>query len=228
MQPARISGQAGVGSMCWAERNGKMTDNQVINEMQFDVLREIGNIGSGNAATALAKMLNQKVDIKVPKAALCDFNQLPQAVGGEETIVVGILLTLSEDVEGMMMFIMKIEAAYNLIEKLMFMQVDRNGSLDEMQMSCLQEIGNIITGAYLSSLSDLTKLTIQASVPYMAMDMAGAILSVPAIEFGKLGDKALMIEAEFGEDADNEIGGYFLLIPTMASYNAIMASLGIG
>lgn len=204
-----------------------MAENQLINDMQFDVLREIGNIGSGNAATALAKMLNQKVDIKVPKAELCDFNRLPQAVGGEETIVVGILLTLSEDIDGMMMFIMKIEAAYNLIEKLMFMQVDRNGTLDEMQMSCLQEIGNIITGAYLSSLSDLTHLTIQASIPYMAMDMAGAILSVPAIEFGKLGDKALMIEAEFGEDAQNEIGGYFLLIPTLESYDAIMASLGI-
>ena len=79
-----------------------MAENQVINEMQFDVLREIGNIGSGNAATALAKMLNQKVDIKVPKAALLDFNELPQAVGGEETIVVGILLTLSEEGEGMM------------------------------------------------------------------------------------------------------------------------------
>ena len=205
-----------------------MTDTPMINEMQFDVLRELGNIGSGNAATALAKMLNQKVDIKVPKAELLDFNELPQEVGGEETLVAGILLTLSEDVEGMMMFIMKIEAAYNLIEKLMFMQVDRNGALDEMQMSCLQEIGNIITGAYLSSLSDLTRLTIQASVPYMALDMAGAVLSVPAIEFGKLGDKALMIEAEFGEDSENEIGGYFLLIPTMDSYNAIMASLGIG
>ncbi len=205
-----------------------MTDSQIINEMQFDVLREIGNIGSGNAATALAKMLNQKVDIKVPKAALCDFNQLPQAVGGEETIVVGILLTLSDDVEGMMMFIMKVDAAYNLLCKLMFTEIDKNEPLNEMQMSCLQEIGNIITGAYLSSLSDLTRLTIQASVPYMALDMAGAILSVPAIEFGKLGDKALMIEAEFGEDTENEIGGYFLLIPTLESYGAIMASLGIG
>ena len=201
--------------------------SQQINEMQFDVLREIGNIGSGNAATALAKMLNQKVDIKVPKAALCDFNELPAAVGGEENIVVGILLTLSDDVEGMMMFIMKIEAAYNLLCKLMWSDIDRNEPLNEMQMSCLQEIGNIITGAYLSSLSELTKLTIQASVPYMAMDMAGAILSVPAIEFGKVGDKALMIEAEFGGEAEDEIGGYFLLIPTMESYSAIMASLGL-
>lgn len=202
-------------------------DVHVIDEMQFDVLREIGNIGSGNAATALAKMLNQKVDIKVPKAQLCDFNQLPQIIGGEETIVVGILLTLSEDVEGMMMFIMKQDGAYNLLKKLMFCEIDKDAGLDEMQMSCLQEIGNIITGAYLSSLSDLTKLTIQASVPYMALDMAGAILSVPAIEFGKVGDKALMIQAEFGEDTEDEIGGYFLLIPTMESYGAIMKSLGL-
>lgn len=201
--------------------------DQQINEMQFDVLREIGNIGSGNAATALAKMLNQKVDIKVPKAELCNFKDLPAAVGGEENIVVGILLTLSDDIEGMMMFIMKMEAAYNLLRKLMWSDLDSKEPLNEMQMSCLQEIGNIITGAYLSSLSTLTKLTIQASVPYMAMDMAGAILSVPAIEFGKVGDKALMIEAEFGGDAEDEIGGYFLLIPTMESYSAIMASLGL-
>ena len=201
--------------------------DHTINEMQFDVLREIGNIGSGNAATALAKMLNQKVDIKVPKAELCDFPELSAAVGGEETVVVGILLTLSEDVEGMMMFILKLDAAYNLLKKLMWSDINREEDLNEMQLSCLQEIGNIITGAYLSSLSDLTKLTIQTSVPYMALDMAGAILSVPAIEFGKLGDKALMIEAEFGGDDEGEIGGYFLLIPTMESYGAIMASLGL-
>ncbi len=200
---------------------------QPINEMQFDVLREIGNIGSGNAATALAKMLNQKIDIKVPKAALCEFNELPAELGGEETVVVGILLTLSDDVEGMMMFILKKEAAYGLLRKLMWSDIDETEELNEMQLSCLQEIGNIITGAYLSSLSDLTKLTIQASVPYMALDMAGAILSVPAIEFGKVGDKALMIRAEFGVDDMEDIGGYFLLIPTMESYGAIMTSLGI-
>lgn len=204
-----------------------MAEYNPIDEMQFDVLREIGNIGSGHAATALAKLLNQKIDIKVPNAELCDFNQLPAVVGGEEKIVVGILLTLSEDVEGMMMFIMERESAYNLIRKLMWADVNSDEPLNEMQLSALQEIGNIITGAYLSSLSDLTRLKIEASVPYIAIDMAGAILSVPAIEFGKLGDKALMIEAEFGGDDAGEINGYFLLIPTMESYSAIMSSLGL-
>lgn len=198
-----------------------------INDLQFDVLREIGNIGSGHAATALAKLLNQKVDIKVPTAELCAFKDLPDIVGGAENVVVGILLTLSEDINGMMMFIMERKPAFNLVKKLMWTDVDENSELTEMQLSALQEIGNIITGAYLSSLSDLTHLTIQASVPYIAIDMAGAILSVPAIEFGKLGDNALLIEAEFSDDNEENINGYFLLIPTIESYNAIMSSLGI-
>ncbi|MBR6360056.1 MAG: chemotaxis protein CheC [Lachnospiraceae bacterium] len=198
-----------------------------MNEMEFDVLREIGNIGSGHAATALAKMLNQKVDIKVPKAVVCDFNALCQMVGGEEKLVIGILLTLDGDVDGMMMFIMDLPSAYSLLRKMMFVDLKDEDELNEMHESALHEIGNIITGAYLSSLSDLTKLKINASIPYMSRDMAGAVLSVPAIEFGKLGDKAVMIETEFDDSAEDTLNGYFLLIPTMESYGKIMSSLGI-
>ena len=202
-----------------------MADN--INDMEFDVLREIGNIGSGHAATALAKMLNQKIDIKVPQAVVCDFNYLCQMVGGEEKLVIGILLTLDGDVDGMMMFIMDMPSSYSLLRKMMFADLKDGDEFNEMHNSALHEIGNIITGAYLSSLSDLTKLKINASVPYMSIDMAGAVLSVPAIEFGKLGDKAVMIETEFDDTNSDAINGYFLLIPTMESYGKIMSSLGI-
>ncbi len=204
-----------------------MAEEQMISDMQFDVLREIGNIGSGHAATALAKMLDMKIDIKVPQAVVCDFNYLVQMVGGEEKLVIGILLQLSDDVEGMMMFIMDLPSSYVLLRKLMFSDLKEEDSLNDMHMSALQEIGNIITGAYLSSLSDLTKLKINASVPYLSIDMAAAILSVPAIEFGKLGDKAVMIETEFDLDETQELNGYFLLIPTMDSYSKIMTSLGV-
>lgn len=204
-----------------------MAENSSFSEMQFDVLREIGNIGSGHAATALAKMIDQKIDIKVPKAVLCDFNYLVQMVGGEEKLVIGILLQLSDDVEGMMMYIMDIPSTYTLLRKIMFTDLKDDEQLNEMHLSALQEIGNIITGAYLSSLSDLTHLKINASVPYLSIDMAGAILSVPAIEFGKLGDKAVMIETEFDLDVIQSLNGYFLLIPTMESYERIMSSLGM-
>ena len=159
--------------------------------VQYDVLREIGNIGAGNATTALASMLQVKVDMKVPKVALLDFQALPEILGGAENIIVGILLTLSGSIDGMMMFVMERDAAHSMVNMLMGQDVPLDAEFSEMEASALQEIGNIITGAYLSSLSDLTKMYINSSIPYIAIDMAGAILSVPAIEFGKIGDKAI-------------------------------------
>lgn len=198
-----------------------------MNSMQFDVLKEIGNIGAGNATTALSQMLSARVDMKVPKVDFLEFKDMGGLIGGEENIVVGILLMLQEDVDGMMMFLLEKESAKNIVQMLMgaYVEVNHGDDFNEMELSALQEIGNIITGAYLSSLSSLTNLTITASVPYMAIDMAGAILSVPAIEFGKISDKALMIETEFGE-AGNEVNGFFILIPTLESYDRILTSLG--
>ncbi len=172
-----------------------------MDNMQFDVLREIGNIGAGNATTALSQMLSAKVDMKVPKIELLEFQELAELIGGAENIVVGILLTLQDDIDGMMMFLLEKTSAKNIVRMLMG-GYGENGAeeFSEMELSAMQEIGNIIAGAYLSSLSTLTNLTITSSVPYMAIDMAGAILSVPAIEFGKISDKALLIQTEFGDE----------------------------
>ncbi|WP_066720283.1 chemotaxis protein CheC [Clostridium sp. Marseille-P299] len=197
-----------------------------MDSMQFDVLREIGNIGAGNATTALSQMLNQKVDMKVPKIEMLEFKDLSELIGGAENLVVGILLTLEGSIDGMIMFILEKEPAHKIVSMLMAGLGDGSGNFTEMELSALQEIGNIIAGAYLNSLSALTNLTITSSVPYMAIDMAGAILSVPAIEFSKISDKALLIETEFG-NKDTEVNGYFILIPTLESYNTILTSLGM-
>ncbi len=197
-----------------------------LNEAQFDVLKEIGNIGSGNATTALSQMLNSKIDMSVPMVKLIDIGELSDIVGGPEVLVVGILLTLAEDIEGMMMFMLETSSAHNLVNILMGKKFDDFSDFTDIDLSALNEIGNIIAGAYLSSLSALTSMYITASVPYMAIDMAGAVLSVPAIEFGKLGDKALLIQSHFCED-DTEVNGYFILIPTEESYRKILNSLGM-
>ncbi|MHB8130203.1 MAG: chemotaxis protein CheC, partial [Mobilitalea sp.] len=199
--------------------------NQMDN-MQFDVLREIGNIGAGNATTALSQMINSKIDMKVPNVALLEFKELSDIVGGAENLVVGILFTLEGQIDGMMMFMMDMAAARHLVDVLVGSAYQNpSGEFSEMELSALNEIGNIIAGAYLSSLSTLTNILITSSVPYMAIDMAGAILSVPAIEFGKIGDRALLIETEFG-DSIKAVNGYFILIPTLESYGAILSSLG--
>lgn len=196
-----------------------------MDNMYFDVLKEIGNIGAGNATTALAQLLNSKLDMRVPKVALVELNKISEVICGEEEIVVGIYLFLKDDVTGSMMFILNNDSAHSLVNLLMGRDVDNRDEYSEMDISALQEIGNIITGAYLSALAGLTNLKITASIPYVTVDMAAAILSVPAIEFGKLGDKALFIETEFGDDV--RINGYFILIPDLASYDKMLSSLGL-
>lgn len=192
----------------------------------FDVLREIGNIGAGNATTALAQLLNTKVDMAVPKVALLEFPEVGSAMGGEEQIMAGIYLIVEGDISGSIMFLLEENSARNLVAKLMCSEPSPAGTeFTEMEISALKEIGNIITGSYLSSLSALTNLKIIPSVPDISIDMAGAILSVPAIEFGALGDRMLFIQTEFTDDVKLE--GYFILVPDLESYDKILTSLGM-
>jgi chemotaxis protein CheC len=192
----------------------------------FDVLREIGNIGAGNATTALAQMLNTKVDMHVPKVDLIGFSEIGEVMGGEEQIMAGIYLVVEGDISGSIMFLLEKSSAKALVARLMGTgNDDVDGDFDEMELSALKEIGNIITGSYLSSLSTLTNLTIYPSPPDIAIDMCGAIMSVPAIEFGTLGDKMLLIATEFTDDVKLE--GYFILVPDLESYDKILTSLGM-
>ena len=197
-----------------------------MDDIEFDVLTEIGNIGAGNATTALSQLINARIDMRVPKVELLTFAELAEVIGGAETLVAGILLSLEGDIQGSMLFILESNAARLLVQQLMGCKDDSTEQFTEMETSALQEIGNIISGAYLSAISSLTNMLITASVPSLAFDMAGAILSVPAIEFGKLGDKALLIESQF-KDMDVDISGYFILIPTLDSYSKILKSLGL-
>jgi chemotaxis protein CheC len=196
-----------------------------LSDMVLDVLREIGNIGAGNAATALAQMIDKKVDMKVPKVNMMDFEDVPDLIGGAEELVSGIYFQFEGDIEGSIMFVLDRDSAINLINLLMPIETE---GFDEMTISALMEIGNILSGSYIASLSNLTNLTIKISPPAIAIDMAGAILSVPAIEFGYVSDKILIIENEFFEDLNSKsVNGYFFLIPDIDSYERLMMSLGV-
>ncbi len=201
-------------------------ENDSMDDFEFDVLTEIGNIGAGNATTALSQLINTKIDMNVPKVEMLTFAELAEIIGGAETLVAGILLNLEGDIEGTMLFILESSAARLFVQQLMGCVTGDEGEFSDIEKSALQEIGNIISGAYLSAISGMTNLTINVSVPSLAFDMAGAILSVPAIEFGKLGDKALLIQSVFN-DMNVDISGYFILIPTLESYGRIMKSLGL-
>ena len=197
----------------------------------YDVLKELGNIGAGNATTALAQMIGCKVDMSVPKVQLLDFNKLGELVGGEDELMVGIYLQVEGDIEGSMMFIQKKVSAAHLVNKLMCGMLGvtdeeiAGHEFGEMECSAIKEVGNIITGAYLNALSSLTGLKIYPSVPQLGIDMAGALLSVPAVEFGLYADKILLVQTQFSDAV--ELDGYFILIPDMESYEKILTALGV-
>ena len=203
---------------------GEEISLESMSEQYYDVLKEIGNIGAGNATTALAQMLQCKVDMKVPQVKLLDFSEVGAMMGGEEQIMAGIYLCVEGDITGSIMFLLRKDAAKHLVSKLMGMELPGE-DFDEIGTSALKEIGNIITGAYLNSLSSLTNLKIFPSVPDLTIDMAGAILSVPAIEFGTLGDKILLIQTQFTDDC--ELDGFFILVPDLESYGKILGALGL-
>lgn len=189
-----------------------------------DVLKELGNIGAGNAMTALAQLLNCKVDMKVPQVRLLEFQDVGALIGGEELLMAGIYLGVEGDITGSIMFLLEKNSAKHLISKLMGMEIT-NDEFGEMETSALMEVGNIITGAYLNSLATITNLKIYPTVPSICVDMAGAILSVPAIEFGTLGDRILLIQSQFMDEV--ELNGYFIMVPDIESYAKILASLGM-
>ncbi len=203
---------------------GDLTLEQVT-ENYYDVLRELGNIGAGNAMTALSQMLQCKVDMKVPQVRLLDFTDVGELMGGEEQIMVGVFLGVEGDITGSMMFMVEEKSARHLIQRITMGMMPEGSEFEEMGLSAMKEVGNIITGAYLNSLSTMTNLKIYPTPPALTVDMAGAILSVPAIQFGILGDKILLIQSQFYDEV--ELDGYFILIPDMESYAKILTALGI-
>lgn len=196
-----------------------------VTENYYDVLKEIGNIGAGNAMTALSQMLQCKVDKKVPQVRLLEFSEVGEMMGGEEQIMAGVFLGVEGDITGSMMFMVEENSARHLIQKITMGMLPEGQEFDEMGLSAMQEVGNIITGAYLNSLSTLTNLTVFPTPPAVTVDMAGAILSVPAIQFGIYGDKILLIQSQFYDEV--KLDGYFILIPDLESYEKILTALGL-
>lgn len=195
-------------------------------DIQMDVLKEIGNIGAGHAATALSVLINKPVDMLVPIVNILPFEEIASVVGGPEELVLVIYLRVVGEAPGNLFFIMNLESAKNMLEEMVGIEMADEAWFSEMELSALNEIGNILAGSYLSSLADFTKLTMVPSVPALAIDMAGAILSFGLIQSGHMGDQALLIDTKFLEGT-HEVKGHFFFIPDPDSFSEIFASLGV-
>ncbi len=196
-----------------------------LNENAKDVLTEIGNIGTGNAVTALSQMMARQIDMERPVVRIMEFNEVPEMLGGTEEVRVGVLLEIKGDINGMFMFLISEPFLKVMLEGLMGCQVDGVHDLDPLSISAVGEIGNIMCCSYINALTRLMDIKVHVSVPDICIDMIGAILSVPMIHFASMSDELLLIEDRY-HFGDMSVVSHVLFLPEMDSLERIFHALG--
>lgn len=189
-----------------------------------DALKEIGNIGAGNAATAFAQFLDCKIDMTVPSVEIMPIEEVPEITGSVENKVVSVLLKVMGNAPGSILLVLSEDSTENLMEMVLHRECNINKA-GEVEVSAIKEIGNILSGSYLNAINQMTELNLVQSVPAFSYDMAGAILSSSMINISAESDYALLIETQF-MNGGSEIEGYFFLIPNPGSLEKILSTLG--
>lgn len=196
---------------------------------QLDVLKEIGNIGAGNAATSMSQLIDKRIHMEVPSVKIVTFDEVTEMVGGPEQLIVAMFFRIYGEAPGSVYFILTKEEAESLVLQMTnFTDIDLLNHPNHLAISALKEVGNIMTGSYLSALSDFININMQSSIPYLSIDMAGAVLTAGLIELSHVSDYAIVINTEINHShACNRLKGHFFLLPDLESFPKIFSALGI-
>lgn len=203
-----------------------MKDYLNLTDLQIDTLKEISNIGAGNAATSLSMLLNRKIDMSVPKATIAPFSAIPDIVGGAEQEVAGGFLKVDGDCPMEILFLIPKDQVFTFIDMLFGRTQGSCTDWGEMEISAFKEIVNILAGSYLNALATFTNHSYFPSVPAMASDMAGAILGEVLQQIGEVSDYALLMENAFIEQ-EQQINGYIFLLPEPQALDILLQALGV-
>lgn len=198
---------------------------EAMGEAEMDVIREIASIGTGSAATSLASMLGQQVRMTIPEINILGYNDTIDKLGDPEEGIAAVLTRMSGEMEGIMLFLLRLDFINEVLRTMMGQEVEDYESLTEMEISALTEVGNIIISSYANAVSTLSGITIELSVPSVAVNMLGGILSVPMAEFGYVTDKLLLIDGQLLVD-NRKLNSTILMMPDIESLNKMMKKLG--
>ena len=204
----------------------KITRYEDMDDTAKDMMREIGSIGTGNAATALSSLLKTGVEMTVPKVEILGYNEAVDLLGHPEDMISGVLVQMTGDVSGVMLFLMKMDFINEVLQCVLQESIDGYEQMGEMEVSAATEVGNIIISSYILSLSKLADMDISLSVPAFSVNMLGGIMTVPMAEFGYVSDKLMMITGKCiigGRNVDSNL----LLLPDIQSLNYLMQKLGV-
>ena len=197
-----------------------------MNDMKLDIFKEMGSIGGGNAATALSSMLNARVSMALPRAEILEFNDALARLGDPEIVIAGVLVELTGEIQGIMLFIIPEEFSDEVLFRMLGKTRTALLELDEIESSVLTEIGNIVISSYVTALSSLAGVEVELSVPQLAVNMLGGIMSLPMAMMGQQSDRIMMVTGEFNID-DKALNSGMLLLPDVESLNILMKKLGV-
>ena len=204
----------------------KINRYEDLNLQELDVMKEIGSIGTGHAATALSKLLQREVRITIPKVQILDFDGAVKRIGKEEEIIGATLVQMSGDLDGLMLFLYDKRFARKMLKKLLQTEYKDFDAMDDMAFSSLKEVGNIIICSYINAFSQLVHVDLHLSVPSSTVNMLGGILTVPMAEFGYESDKLMYSNADFLMDGKS-LPSWLLMLPDIHSLNTILEKLGV-
>ena len=193
-------------------------------ERHLDALREISNVGLGNAATALSQLTGQTIHLEVSRVTVTDTAGIAGLIGDGGRMVVGIYLRMLGKAQGNILMVFPGEDAGRILEKLLPGKVSRGNSPTELELSALKEVGNILASAYLNALGEMLRMPLIPSVPHLCIDSAGTVIESALSTFGEAGEVTLMLDTEFFSK-DERICGRFFLLPSPSSVEVILSAL---
>ena len=197
-----------------------------LSSLQLDTLREIGSIGTGSAATALSQLLDREVRITLPEVRIMEYNEAIDWIGGPEEVTAGVLVGMGGQMSGVMLSVQKLEFINLVLESMLNRHVDDYAQLDDLCQSTLIEIGNILISTFINALSGLSGISVSLTVPAFAVDMQGAILTVPMAEYGGTSNYLMTIGGNLVCD-NQQVPCRLLLSPDVRSLNFLLAKLGV-
>ena len=192
-----------------------------LNDMQLDGLREIANIGSGTAATALSSMLGRSVDLNVPTALALELADAVDSVGRPDDDVTAVVLGVKGDLDATVVLLFDPTSAATICELLGI------GADDvEMSLSALSEVGNILGSSYVGAMGQMAGLDLEPQPPLALADMVGAIVATALASTAMDTDLALLLDSEMlVEDAECTFG--VLFVPSADGVELLLAGLGL-
>ena len=197
-----------------------------LSSLEIDTLREIGSIGTGNAATALSTLLKREVRITLPEVRIMGYNEAIEWIGGPEAVTAGVLVRMSGQMNGIMLSVQQLEFVNLVLESMVGTKISGYEELDDMGRSALVEVGNITISTFINALSGLSDISLELTVPAVAVDMQGAILAVPMAEYGGTSDYLMTIGGNFVCD-NKQVPCRLLLSPDIRSLNFLLKKLGV-